>query len=177
VTVADETEQLARVVLHTANQTQAKGSKVRLVVPRAPEVVYELEPPLSEAELLAAEEYLLERGYLAPTNIGLRWGTYTITPTGFSWLEGGLPEPTERLRELAEKPGEEVAFEAAIQSELEEEHHRMEELKRELEEVRKKLPRAPEKVAAEPKAESRLASGNFQTASEQLPWWRKMFGG
>jgi len=179
VTVADKTEQRARVVLHTANRTQAKGSTVRLVVPRAPEVAYELEPPLSEAELLAAEEYLLERGYLAPTNIGLRWGTYTITPAGFSWLEGGLPEPTEqRLRELAEKPGEEVAFEAAIQSEVEEERHRMEELARELEEVPQKLPGAEDKVAAEPeRAESRLASGTFQTASEQLPWWRRMFGG
>jgi hypothetical protein len=177
MTVADETEQLARVVLHTANQTQAKGSTVRLVVPRAPEVAYELEPPLSEAQLLAAEEYLLERGYLAPANIGLRWGTYTITPEGFSWLEGGLPEPTERLRELAEKPGEEVAFEAAVQSELEEERRRMEELKRELEE-RQELPGAPEKVAAEPeKAESRLASSNFQTVSEQRPWWQRLFGG
>jgi hypothetical protein len=38
---------------------------VRLVVPRAPEVTDELEPPLSDAELLAVEEYLLERGYLA----------------------------------------------------------------------------------------------------------------
>ena len=176
--VANETELLAGAVLQAVDREQAKGSTVRLVVPRAPEVAYELDPPLSEAELLAAEEYLLERGYVAPTNIGLRWGTYTITPAGFSWLEGGLPEPPKQLRELAEKPDEEVAFEAALQTELEEERHRMEELERELEEVPQKLPGAPEKVAAEPeKAESRLASGNFQTASEQLPWWRRMFGG
>ena len=89
-----------------------------------------------------------------------------------------MPEPTERLRELAAKPGEEVAFEAAVQSELEEERRRMEELKRELEEVPQKLPGTEEKGAAEPeRAESRLASGNFQTASEQLPWWQRMFGG
>jgi hypothetical protein len=176
VTVADETEQLARVVLHTANQTQAKGSKVRLVVPRAPEVAYELEPPLSEAELLAAEEYLLERGYLAPANIGLRWGTYTITPAGFSWLEGGLPEPTERLRELAEKPGEEVAFEAAIQSELEEERRRMEEFERELEE-RQELPGAPEMAADMPMGPTpEEASEAAQEPTERISWWRRVFG-
>ena len=53
---------LAWVVLQTANRTQAKGSSVRLVVPRAPEVTYELEPPLSEAELLAVEGYLFRAG-------------------------------------------------------------------------------------------------------------------
>ena len=83
----------------------------------------ELEPPLSEAELLAVEEYLLERGYVAFVDIGLRWDTYTISPAGFYFLEGGLPEPspTGRLRDLAEKPGEEAALESAIQNELEDE--------------------------------------------------------
>ena len=169
VTVADETRRLAWIVLQTANRIQAKGSPVRLVVPRAPEMTYELEPPLSEAELLALEEYLLERGYVAPANIGLRWGTYTITPAGFYFLEGGLPEPRDRLGELTEKRGEEAALESTVQSELEEERHRMDELERELEEVRQKLPGVPER------AESRLASGDFQTASER-PWWRRVFG-
>ena len=109
MSVADETRRLAWVVLQTANRTQAKGSSVRLVVPRAPEVTYELEPPLSEAELLAVEGYLLERGYVTRVDIGLRWGTYTISPAGFDWLEGGLPQPTDRLRELAKMPGEEGA--------------------------------------------------------------------
>ena len=130
--MADETRRLAWIVLKTANRIQAKGSPVRLIVPRAPEMTYELEPPLSEAELLAVEQYLLERGYVAPANIGLRWGTYTITPAGFSWLEGGLPEPADRLAELAEGRDEEAAFEAAVRMELEEERHLMEELEREL---------------------------------------------
>jgi hypothetical protein len=132
MTVADDAAQRAWGVLQTANRTQAKGSTVRLVVPSAPEMSYELESPLSEAELSAVEEYLLEHGYVAPANIGLRGGTYTITPAGFSWLEGGLPEPTDRLAELAERPGEEAAFESAVRTELDEERHRMEELEREL---------------------------------------------
>jgi hypothetical protein len=178
VTVADETRRLAWVVLQTANRIQAKGSPVRLVVPRAPEMTYELEPPLSEDELLTVEKYLLERGYVAPANIGLRWGTYTITPAGFYFLEGGLPEPRDQLGELAEKPGEEAALESAIQSELEEESHRMEEVERELEEVHQKLPGgAPEEAAAEPeRAELRPATGSAREGAER-PWWRRVFGG
>ncbi len=174
VSVADETRRLAWIVLHTANRIQAKGSSVRLVVPRAPEVTYELEPPLSEAELVAVEGYLLERGYVTRVDIGLRWGTYTITPAGFYFLEGGLPEPKDSLRELAEKPGEEAALESAIQSELAEERRRMEEVERELEEVRQKLPGgAPEQ---QERAETRSAAGGAQGSAER-PWWRRMFGG
>jgi hypothetical protein len=175
VSVADETRRLAWIVLQTANRTQAKGSSVRLVVPRAPEVTDELEPPLSEAELLAVEEYLLERGYVAPVDIvGLRWGTYTITPVGFYFLEGGLPEPQDRLRELAEKPGEEAALESAIQTELAEERRRMEEVERALEEVRQELPGgAPEQ---QERAEPRSAAGGAQEGAER-PWWRRVFGG
>jgi hypothetical protein len=178
VSVADETRRLAWIVLQTANRIQAKGSSVRLVVPRAPEVTYELEPALSEAQLLAVEEYLLERGYVVPANIGLRWGTYTISPVGYYFLEGGLPKAKARLGELTEKPGEEAALESAIQSELEEERRRMEEVERELEEERQELPGAREKAAAEPekRAESRQVGGDFQTATERLPWWRRMFG-
>jgi hypothetical protein len=163
MTVADDAEQRAWGVLQTANRTQAKGSTVRLVVPRAPEMSYELEPPLSEADLSAVEEYLLEHGYVAPANIDLRWGTYTITPAGFSWLEGGLPEPTDRLAELARGPGEEAAFESAVRTELEEERHRMEELERELEEALQKPPGAPE---------AQEAAGR----SEERSWWRRKFG-
>jgi hypothetical protein len=126
MSVADETRRLAWIVLQTANRTQAKGSSVRLVVPRAPEVTDELEPPLSDAELLAVEEYLLKRGYVAPINFSHRWGIYTITPAGFYFLEGGLPEPPDRWRELAEEPGKEAALDSAIQSELTEERRRME---------------------------------------------------
>ena len=108
---------------------------MRLVVPRAPEVAGELEPLLGEAELLRVEEYLLERDYVAPANLVLTWGTYTITPAGFHWLEGGLleePLPTQqRLRELANRPGEEEAFESALLANLEEERRLMEEVERE----------------------------------------------
>src|SRR5918994_3424268 len=71
--------------------------------------------------------------------MGLSGGTHTIAPAGFYFLEAGLPEPKDSLRELAKKPGEEAALESAIQSELAEEHRRMEEVERELEEVRQKL--------------------------------------
>jgi hypothetical protein len=136
MTVSEKTQRLARAVLQTANRTQARGSSVRLVVPRAPEVAGELEPLLGEAEPLTAGEYLLERGYVAPANLVLTWGTYTITPTGFHWLEGGLleePLPTqERLRELANRPGEEAAaFESALLANPEEERRLMEEVERE----------------------------------------------
>ena len=70
---------------------------------------------------------------------------------------------------IAEKPGEEVALESAIQSELEEESHRMEEVERELEEVRQTLPGAPEKAAAAAeRAESRLANGDLD--SHRAAW-------
>ncbi len=106
MTVSEKTQRLAWVVLRTANRTQARGSSVRLVVPRAPEVAGELEPLLGEAELLRVEEYLLERGYVAPANMGLTWGTYTITPTGFGWLEEGFPGHLEASPTVAEEPEE-----------------------------------------------------------------------
>jgi hypothetical protein len=90
--VANDTESLARVVLRAANRTQAKGSSVRLAVPRAPEVAHEVSVELTEAQLLAVEEYLHHHGYVERVDMGLSWGTYTITPAGFEWLEGGMPE-------------------------------------------------------------------------------------
>jgi hypothetical protein len=86
-------EHLAWVVLRTVNRTQAKGSTARVIVPRDPEVAYELEVVPTEDELLTAEEYLLDQGYVAPVDIGLTRGTYTITPAGLDWLESGPPEP------------------------------------------------------------------------------------
>ena len=177
MSVADETRRLAWIVLQTANRTQAKGSSVRLVVPRAPEVADELEPPLSDAELLAVEEYLLERGYVAPDDIGLRWGTYTITPAGFYFLEAGLPELKDSLRELAEKPGEEAALELAIQTELAEEHRRMEEVERELEEVRQKLlGGALEEPESPGPSDAPTDAVVDQETPAERPWWRRYFG-
>ena len=82
-----DTQQLAWLVLETLNRTQGKGTTVRLVVPRDPEVARQLDPALTEHNLPAAEAYLLERGYIAPTNLGLTRGTYTITRAGLEWLE------------------------------------------------------------------------------------------
>ena len=178
VSMADETRRLAWIVLQIANRTQAKGSSVRLVVPRAPEVADELEPPLSDAELLAVEEYLLERGYVAPDDIGLRWGTYTITPAGFYFLEAGLPEPKDSLRALAEEPGKEAALESAIQTELAEEHRRMEEVERELEEVRQKLPGgSPEEPESPGPSDAPTDAAVVDRESDsERPWWRRFFG-
>jgi hypothetical protein len=199
MSVPDETEWLAWVVLQTANRRQAKGSLVRLVIPRAEQVTRELEPPPGESELLAVEEYLLERGYVAPTNIDLTRGSYTITPAGFNWLEGGMPEPsssTDSVRELAESPGEGAAFEAALRAELEAERRRIEEFERELGEVGQQEqppqgaePRPPTGGGAREDTEKRdqgrtlprrLRRGLSEARKqleEERPWWRRMFGG
>jgi hypothetical protein len=176
MTVVDETEKLARVVLLAANRTQAKGSTVRLIVPRAPEVAEELGVELADDLIMAAEEYLLNRGYVAPANIGLSWGTYTITPTGFSWLEESLSgsSTTDRIRELAERPDQEGVFESALRAELEEERRRMEGVERELDE---EPPGALETATEEPeRAEPRPSTGGPQESTERVSWWRRMFG-
>jgi hypothetical protein len=156
VSVLDHTEQLAWEVLRAVNRTQAKGSTVRLIVPRAPEVAEELGRDLTDAQFSMVEEYLLDHGYVTPAGLDLTWSTYTVTPAGLRWLEASQPEPSpteDRLRELAAKPGAETAFESAIRAELEEEHRRMAEFERELDEVH----RGP--------------------ADAERPWWRRMFGG
>jgi hypothetical protein len=93
-----DTHQLAWLVLETVNRTQGRGTTVRLVVPSAPEVTRQLDPSLAEHELLAAEEYLLNRGHIAPANLGLTWSTYTITPAGLDWLDEGFPWPSGTTR-------------------------------------------------------------------------------
>jgi hypothetical protein len=95
---ADETELFAWAVLRAANRAQAKGTPIRLVVPRAPEVAHDLHVEVAEERLLAAEEWLLRRGYLAPANVGLTWGTYTITTAGLEWLRGEISGPLEAPR-------------------------------------------------------------------------------
>jgi hypothetical protein len=90
-----DTQQLAWLLLETVDRTQGKSTTIRLVVPSDPEVARELLPLLDEHELLTAEEYLLEWGYIAPANLGLSWGTYTITHTGLNWIDEGMPWPSE----------------------------------------------------------------------------------
>jgi hypothetical protein len=86
--------EFARVVLRVANRVQARGSTGRLVGPRAPEVAYELGVDPEENRFLEAEEYLLEWGYVAPVDIGLTRGAYTITPAGLRRLERGPAVPS-----------------------------------------------------------------------------------
>ncbi len=105
--MSPEPERLAWSVLRTANRTQAKGSTARIVVPRDPEMVDELGQEWgvipTDDDLLSAEEYLEERGYLAPTDIGLTRRTYTITPAGLRWIEGAPSEATETPRATGEE--------------------------------------------------------------------------
>ena len=101
--IANETELLARAVLRAANRAQAKGTPIRLVVTRALEVAYDLHMEVAEERLLAAEQGLLERGYLAPANVGLTWGIYTSTPNGLEWLRGETPEPLTASQKATEE--------------------------------------------------------------------------
>ena len=99
----NETELLAWALLRAANRTQARDTTIRLVVPRAPEVVYDLGiEQISHERIVEAEEWLEARGYLAPANIGLTWGTFTITPAGLEWLRGEMPVPLEASQKATE---------------------------------------------------------------------------
>ena len=87
VTSLPQAEEIAWVVLRAANRKQARGSTARLVAPSVLEVAREIVAKLGYDRLLAAEDYLLERGYVVTSDIGLTRGAYTITPAGFRWLE------------------------------------------------------------------------------------------
>jgi hypothetical protein len=69
--LTNETELFALAVLRAANRTQARGTTVRLVVPRAAEVAGDLGIEVAEERIVAVEEWLVERGYLAQANVGL----------------------------------------------------------------------------------------------------------
>jgi DNA-binding PadR family transcriptional regulator len=103
---ANETELLAGAVLRAVNRAQAKGSTVRLVVPRAPEVAYEMGIELPDDRLLKVEEYLQDYGYIVPVDIGLPSGMYTITPAGLEWLDTAASELLEARREETTGPSE-----------------------------------------------------------------------
>jgi hypothetical protein len=82
-----QAEEIAWVVLRAANRKQARGSTARLVVPSVLEVAQEIVAKLGYDRLLAAEDFLLERAYIAPSGTSLSRGAYTITPAGMKWLE------------------------------------------------------------------------------------------
>jgi hypothetical protein len=98
----NETELLAWAVLRASNRTQARGTTVRLVVPRAPEVFDDLDMEVEEARMVEVEEWLVDRGYLTPADVVLTRGTFTITPVGLEWLRGPMPELLEATQRVTE---------------------------------------------------------------------------
>jgi hypothetical protein len=90
VTSLPEAEEMAWVVLRAANREQARGSTARLVIPNVLEMAQEIVAKLGYDRLLAAEDYLVERGYVVPSDISLTKDAYTITPAGLRWLKRGL---------------------------------------------------------------------------------------
>jgi hypothetical protein len=160
------------LVLRAANRTQAKGSTVRLIVPRAQEVAEELGMDLTDSQLVSVEEHLQNHGYIEPANIGLTWGTYTVTPAGLRWLEEAAPpsessdSPTEALRSP-------VRPEPAAPTEPSEP---------EREQPDREAPERGEPNRVEPerdepeRVEPRPGTGGTQEDSER-PWWRRVFGG
>ena len=158
--VANETELLAGAVLRAVNRAQAKGSTIRLVVPRAPEVAYEMGMDLPEDRLLEVEEYLQDNGYIVPVDIGLPSGTYTITPAGLEWLDMGASEPLEASREVATGPSEWAEPRPATKDTREDTEKRSQgrmprRLQRELNKARKQL----------------------EERSKERGWRRRLFGG
>jgi hypothetical protein len=178
------------LVLRAANRTQAKGSTVRLIVPRAQEVADELGMELTDSQLLSVEEHLHNHGYIEPANIGLTWGTYTITPAGLRWLEEAAPpsessdSPTEALSSSPVWP--EPAEPAGTTSEPEREQPDRDAPEREEPSRVEPEREEPERVVEPPPG-----TGGTQEDSEPLrdttevpirgsgarPWWRRVLGG
>jgi DNA-binding PadR family transcriptional regulator len=102
-------ERAAWLVLQAVNRVQAKGTTVRLVAPRDPDIVDELGRELglgpTDEELLSAEDYLLEHGYIAPTGLGVTRNVYTVTRAGLDWLEADLTAPRGKSQQ---EPSEEA---------------------------------------------------------------------
>ena len=175
------------LVLRAANRTQAKGSTVRLIVPRAQEVAEELGMELTDSQLLSIEEHLQNHGYIEPANIGLTWGTYTVTPAGLRWLEEAAPpsESSDSPTEALSSPVRPEPAEPAEPSEPEREQPDRDAPERE-------EPNRVEPEREEPeRVEPRPGTGGTQEDTEPLrdttevpiqgsgarPWWRRVFGG
>jgi hypothetical protein len=158
--VAKETELLAGTLLRAVNRTQAKGSTVRLVVPRALEVTYEVGMELPEDRLLEVEEYLQNNGYIVPVDIGLTRGTYTITLAGLEWLDMDASEPLEALDQEATGPLERAEPPPATKDTREDIVKRPEGL------IPRRLWR-----------EMNMARKQLEERSEERDWWQRMFRG
>ena len=149
--VANETEALALIVLRAANRTQAKGTTVRLVIPRAPEVAHEVGVGLTEAQLLEVEEYLHHHGYLEPVDMGLTSRTYTITPAGLEWVDM-VGVPGQLAAPLGGADPRPAGGDTREDIEMRQEGRVPRRLQRGLDEARKQL-------------------------GEERPWWSRVFGG
>ncbi len=156
-------EGLAWSVLRAVNRAQAKSSTVRLAAPRDPEIVDELYRELglgpTDEELISAEGYLLEHGYIAPTSLGITRDIYTVTLAGLNWLDRdsvaprgtsqqgsseeaqrrearhGAPEPLGERPQRAEEVGDIVVLRGErdrLLQEVEEQRLRIERLEAEL---------------------------------------------
>jgi hypothetical protein len=158
--LANETELLAGALLRAVNRSQAKGSTVRLVVPRAPEVAREVGMELPEARILEVEEYLQDYGYIEPVNIGLTRGMYTITLAGLEWLDMGASEPLEATREEAAGPSEWAELRPATKDTQEDI-------------VKRPHGRIPRRL----QREINKARKQLEERSEERGWWQRMFGG
>jgi hypothetical protein len=82
--------QLAWMLLHKTNETQAKGNTKRWVNPRKAAPLLGMGLTLNSKSVIAANEYLEENGYIQDTYaLGGRpgRGLYYITDSGMYWLE------------------------------------------------------------------------------------------
>jgi hypothetical protein len=167
--VAEEPTALAWLVLGAANRAQAKGSSVRLVVPRAPEVAQELGMDLTDEQFLSVEKYLEDQGYIAPADVSLTWSAYTITSAGYEWLGAALSD-------------QEIALAAALWAEISEVVRQGRAAERERDDLRRELetfrgPRASPSATAEEPERVELGSGTRGTQERAArPWWRRVFG-
>jgi len=122
----NETELLAWAVLRASNRTQARDTTVRLVVPRAPEVIDELDlEGVTEEQIVEVEEWLVGRGYLTPADVALTRGAYTMTPVGLKWLEGAMPEPLVATQHVTEDAPDDQRLSGGADAPAASEHEHM----------------------------------------------------
>jgi hypothetical protein len=92
-------------LLGILNRLQARGSLVRIVVPRDLEVARELgfDDPDTGA-VLVAQDWLEYHRFISRTDIGLSVETFTIMPEGLAWIEHSPCEQTAERRETRPQP-------------------------------------------------------------------------
>ena len=93
-------EEIAWRLLGVLNRLQAKGSLVRIVVPRDMEVARELhfDDPDTGA-ILVAQDWLEYHRYISRTDLGLSVEAFTITPKGLDWIAQPVREQSDKLQE------------------------------------------------------------------------------